>query len=110
MNPFQTIILALSGALMIVLVISLLSELIILRRSVMDELDLTNLLTLYERGLLLNADFNISYKPSANGSLTITSESITINQASKTYHGLREQNCNYDYLLITEEGVQCLKH
>jgi len=109
-NPLEVFILAFSGVLVLTLVSNFVTELTITRVAVNDEVDLINVVNIYERGYILNASFNTTYNPSRNGTLIITSELIMLNNATKPNNGLSLINCDYDILIIRESGLSCLKH
>lgn len=109
MNPIETFVLVLSGLLILTISVTFIDEITNARTKTINQADLINIINIYEHGLNLNAPFNATYKPHINGTLVITSDSITLNNESRPYTGLGFIDCDYDLLIINEGGVSCLK-
>ncbi len=110
MNPFEMMIIALSGVLIVILLKNFLFELMTNKDAENDRIDLMNIIDIYKEGMWLNASFNVSYKPSRSGFLNITQGAISLNNVSATNPGISPVNCSYDLLVITNGGIKCLKN
>ncbi len=109
MNPFEMIVAAIAGVLVLIFLKEFLFMIISERGTEADRIDLQNIIDIYREGLLLNSSFNISYKLSHGGVLNITSGKVRLNNVSCANPGFSEINCTYDSIKISEEGLECLK-
>jgi len=108
MNPYEIFIIALSGALIILLVNNFLTELRTIKLSTTDEIDLLNLLNIHSDGLNSKSEFNATYKPVNNGTLEVTSELIRLNNATRPNPGIQELKCDYNTIMISKGEFKCL--
>lgn len=108
MNPFESFIIIISGLLLIGLITHFLNELRIIE-GLNDKVDLTNIISIRNHALLINASFNLVYKPINNGSLMINETSIKLNNEIMKNNGAESINCDYDLIIINEGGFTCLK-
>ena len=109
MNPLEGFIIVFSGILLVVLLSLFINDVRNLGTVVSDRQDLINVINIYNRGVYINASFSIIYTPLRAGFINITPDFIYLNNASAGNPGMNLVSCGYDKLIISEEGVSCLK-
>ncbi len=110
MNPIELIVIATAGILIVTLMSNFLTSIKNIKTTANNEIDLLNIINIYENGLNTNASFNTTYKPSINGTLIINEQNITLNNATRKNNGMKNQNCNYNIIKINESGASCLNN
>ena len=108
MNPFELVVVVVSGLLLSVLVSGLLTNSLLFGDDFINELTLKSMVLVYERGSLLNASFNASLNVSGDY-LRVTPEEVFLGDSSVSNPGWPVIECvGFDELVISEVGVSCL--
>jgi hypothetical protein len=105
MNSIESIIIVFSSILLIVMLGLFIKN--FSNSSLREEIDILNLLNIYNAGLNTHALFNATYIPISKGFLNVSDDFIFLNNVSRINNGLKKIECNYSILIINNEGIIC---